>query len=151
MLICTRGLFYNRYMVTNQIYLEQELHTYLFQNFILKMHTVLFKNILHTQIKKYNTISELERVYYIYTPNRRTKYTIYNNELNWPFPDKYSTKFGISVLHLGLYRGFTFTCRNLSDSLKNLIEPSQYLIIRTQIPNKLLVPWHKTLFFLTKN
>ena len=41
---------------------------------------------------------------------------------NWPFPDKYSTKIGISV------RGFTFTFPNLSDSLKNLIEPSQDLI-----------------------
>ena len=37
MLIWSHGLFYNRYTVTKQIYLEQELHKYLFQNFIMKM------------------------------------------------------------------------------------------------------------------
>ena len=51
-LIHTHGLFYNQYTVTKQIYLQQELHTYLFQHFIMKMQTVLFKNILHTEIKK---------------------------------------------------------------------------------------------------
>ena len=30
-------LFYNQYIVTKQIDLEQELHTYLFQNFIMKL------------------------------------------------------------------------------------------------------------------
>ena len=51
-LIRTHGLFYNQYTVTKQIYLQQELHIYLFQHFIMKMQTVLFKNILHTEIKK---------------------------------------------------------------------------------------------------
>ena len=50
----------------------------------MKMQTVLFKNNLHTQIKKIereDAISELGRVYYIYTPNQRTTYTINNSEL----------------------------------------------------------------------
>ena len=120
-----RWLFYSRYTVTKQTYLEQKLHTYLFQNFVMKMQTILFKNNLHTQIKKIESedaISELESVYYIYTVNQRTTYTIHNSELNWHFPDKYSRKIGISL------RGFTFTFPNLLDLLKNQIEPSQDLI-----------------------
>ena len=91
----------------------------------MKMQTILFKNNLHTQIKKIESedaISELESVYYIYTVNQRTTYTIHNSELNWHFPDKYSRKIGISL------RGFTFTFPNLLDLLKNQIEPSQDLI-----------------------
>ena len=64
------------------------------------MQTVLFRNILHTQIKKIeskDTISELGRVYLIYTVNRKPTYTVNNSELNWSFPDKYSTKIGMSV------------------------------------------------------
>ena len=78
MLIRTRGLFYNRYTVTKQIYLEQELQTYLFQNFIMKMQMVPFKNILHSnkKIETEDAISELGRLYYTYTPTRRTTYTI---------------------------------------------------------------------------
>ena len=71
------------------------------------------------KIKSEDAISELRRVYYIYTPNRTTTYAINNGELNWPLPDKYSTKVRISV------RGFTFTFPNLSDFSKNLIESSQ--------------------------
>ena len=55
----------------------------------MKMQTILFKNNLHTQIKKIESedaISELESVYYIYTVNQRTTYTIHNSELNWHFP-----------------------------------------------------------------
>ena len=91
----------------------------------MKMQMVLLKNILHNQIKKIESedpISEVGRVYYIYTPNRRTTYTINNSELNWPFPDKCSINIGISI------RGFIFTFPNLSDSSKNLMEPSKYLI-----------------------
>ena len=91
----------------------------------MKMQMILFKNNLHTQIKKIESedaISELESVYYIYTVNQRTTYTIHNSELNWHFPDKYSRKIGISL------RGFTFTFPNLLDLLKNQIEPSQDLI-----------------------
>ena len=73
------------------------------------------------KIESEDAISELGRVYYIYTVNQRTTYTINNSDLNWPFPGKYSRKIGISV------RGFTFTFLNLSDSLKNLIELSQDL------------------------
>ena len=40
-----------QYTVTKQIYFEQELYTYLFQNFIMKMQMVLSENNLHTQIK----------------------------------------------------------------------------------------------------
>ena len=43
------------------------------------MQTVLFKNILQTQnikIESEDPISELGRVYYTYTPNRRTTYTM---------------------------------------------------------------------------
>ena len=72
MLIRIRGLLCMRYVVTKQIYLEQELLKYLLQNFILKMQTVLFKNILHIQIKKRESedaMSELGKVYYTYTPN----------------------------------------------------------------------------------
>ena len=81
----------------------------------MKMQTVLVLNILHTQIKKIESedaISELRRVYYIYTPNRTTTYAINNSELNLPLLDKYSTKVGISV------RGFTFTFQSLSDFSK---------------------------------
>ena len=72
MLIRIRGLLCKRYVVTKQIYLEQELLKYLLQNFILKMQTVLFKNILHIQIKKRESedaMSELGKVYYTDTPN----------------------------------------------------------------------------------
>ena len=109
MLIRTRGLFYNQHTVNKQTYLEQELHTLLFQNLIIKMQTVLFKNILHTQIKKIESedaISELRRIYYIYTANQRATYTVNNSELNWPLLDKYLTKIGISV------REFAFTFPN---------------------------------------
>ena len=122
LVIRTHGLFFNRSTITKQIYLERELHTYLFQNFIMKMQTVVLKKYLHIQIKKIESedaISELGIAYHIYTPNQRTTYTTNNSELNWPFPDKYSTNIGISV-------AFTFT--NPSDFLKKLIEPSQDLI-----------------------
>ena len=34
------------------ICVKQELHTHLLQNLIMKMQTILFKNIFHTQIRK---------------------------------------------------------------------------------------------------
>ena len=74
------------------------------------------------KIESEDAKSELRRVYYIYTANRRATYTINNSELNWPFPDKYSTKIRISV------RRFTFTFPNLSNSLKNILQPSPGLI-----------------------
>ena len=78
-LIRTHGLFYNQYTVTKQIYLQQELHIYLFQHFIMKMQTVLFKNILHTEIKKIereDAISELGRVHL----HTKPKNNIYNKQ-----------------------------------------------------------------------
>ena len=45
-----------------------------------------------------------------------------DSELNWNFPDKYSTTIGLTV------RGFEFTFPKLENSLKNLMEPSPGLI-----------------------
>ena len=60
-LIRTHGLFYNQYTVTKQIYLQQELHTYLFQHFIMKSE---------------DAISELGRVHL----HTKPKNSIYNKQ-----------------------------------------------------------------------
>ena len=69
-----------------------------------------------------NTISELGRVFYIYKSETARTNTFLDSELNWNFPDKYSTTIGLTV------RGFEFTFPNLENSLKNLMEPLPGLI-----------------------
>ena len=66
--------------------------------------------------------SEYGRVLYIYEPTTTQIYTISGSTLQWIFPDKYSKTIGLSA------KGFEFTLPNLTDSLKNLLEPSSGLL-----------------------
>ena len=50
--ITSECFFYHRNTNSHPCTFLQELHSYFFQNFIMEMQTVLFKNTLHTQIKK---------------------------------------------------------------------------------------------------
>ena len=74
------------------------------------------------KIQESNTISELGRVFYVYKSDTARTHTFLDCELNWNFPDKYSTTIGLTV------RGFEFTFPNLKNSLKSLMEPSPGLI-----------------------
>ena len=47
---------------------------------------------------------------------------IYHDNLDWPFPDKYSENIGLSI------RGFEFVFPNLENSLKKFTESSPTLI-----------------------
>ena len=66
--------------------------------------------------------SEYGRVFYIYEPTTTQIYTISGSTLQWIFPDKYSKTIGLSA------KRFEFTLPNLTDSLKNLLEPSSGLL-----------------------
>ena len=73
-----------------------------------------------------NTFTEngnIGRALYLYKSESSTNaHLLYPNNLDWPFPDKYSEKIGLPVT------GFEFVSPNLEDSLKKIIEPSQSLI-----------------------
>ena len=63
--------------------------------------------------------TEIGRKYYEY--KKSTDYSaksILSTDSNWPFPDTYYKSIGSTV------RGFSFYFPNLSDSLRNLIQPS---------------------------
>ena len=72
--------------------------------------------------KKVIQFLRLGRVFYVYKSETERTHIFLGCELNWNFPDKYSTTIGLTV------RGFEFTFPKLENSLKNLMEPSPALI-----------------------
>ena len=68
------------------------------------------------------SLSELDRVLYIYVSTSLRTFVLSECEINWNFPDKYSKTLGLSV------RGFSFIFPDVSDLLKTLFEPSQDFI-----------------------
>ena len=63
------------------------------------------------------------KVLYLYKSESSTNvHIIYHDNLDWPFPDKYSENIGLSI------RGFEFVFPNLENSLKKFTESSPTLI-----------------------
>ena len=72
---------------------------------------------------RYCQVKTLGRKLYLYKSESSTNTTVLHQHLlDWPFPDKYSPTKGLSV------QVFKFHLKDLTNPLKNLLEPSQDLI-----------------------
>ena len=72
---------------------------------------------------RYCQIKTIEYKLYLHKSESSTNTTVlYQHQSNWPFLDKYSPTKGLSV------RVFKFHLKDLTNPLKNLLEPSQDLI-----------------------
>ena len=98
----------------------------MFQNFFTKKHfagKLKFVRSIELQPNIFTENKNVGRAVYLYKSESSINvHIIYRNNLDWPFPDKYSEKMELSI------RGFDFIFPNLKNSLKKIIELSPTLI-----------------------
>ena len=111
-----------RYQVAKQYIFESKVgqllvtkifHDAAIRNFVEKLK--LIKKI-EPQPNIFSENKSIGRALYLYKSGSATNvHVLTRDNLDWPFPDKYSKKIGLSV------RGFEFVFPNLENSIKNLL------------------------------